>query len=232
MLSTKVYKRVFIVLVALFQISLIYAQDSIKVSSFSQSLFDLKGRTEQVMDLNGDPCALIRIACEDSLYQFEPNLGVVKRINLTGEALLYVPNGTKRMTIRHPKHIMLANYEFPEKLKGKGTYELKLTLKERNVKLCHLSIILNTSAQAEVKIDEVTISNPPYSRDVPMGTHKVFINAYGYKLASAELNVFQPEQKFRIYLTPDPNYKRNEKMREKLRAKGRINFVYFCKQKP
>lgn len=221
---TKVYKRIFVVLVALFEILSIYAQDSIKVSSFSQSLFDLKGRTEQVMDLNGDPCALIRIACEDSLYQFEPNLGVVKRINLTGEALLYVPNGTKRMTIRHPKHIMLANYEFPEKLKGKGTYELKIALKERKVKLCHLSITLNTTARAEVKIDEVTIPNSPYTRDVPMGTHKVFINAYGYKLAQTELNVFQPEQNFRINLNPDPNYERNEKIREKLRKKGKLDF--------
>jgi len=102
----------------------VWAQD-FRVSSFSLLESDLTARVDPVLDLNGDACALIRVIA-DKRFDFSGPLGVVKREDKTAEILLYVPAGTKSLTISHPHWGMLRNFALPMVLEGRRTYELVL----------------------------------------------------------------------------------------------------------
>lgn len=100
------------------------AQD-FKVVSFSLLESDLTARVDPVFDLNGDACALIKVI-GDKRFEISGPLGIVSRVDRTAETLLYVPAGTKLLTISHPRWGMLRNYPLPMTLEGKNTYELIL----------------------------------------------------------------------------------------------------------
>lgn len=101
-----------------------WAQD-FKVESFSLLESDLTARVDPVFDLNGDACALIKVAA-DKAFVFSGPLGIVKREDRTTEILLYVPAGTKQLTISHPRLGMMRNYALPLVLRGRNTYEMIL----------------------------------------------------------------------------------------------------------
>ncbi len=96
-----------------------------RVASFSLLESDLTARVNPVFDLNGDACALIKVI-GDSRFDFSGPLGIVKRTERTAEILLYVPAGTKQLTISHPSWGMLRNYALPMTLDGRDTYEMVL----------------------------------------------------------------------------------------------------------
>lgn len=102
----------------------VWAQD-FRVTSFSLLESDLTARVDPVLDLNGDACALVRVMA-DKRFEFSGPLGIVKREDKTAEILLYVPAGTKALTISHPRWGMLRNYMLPLVLEGRRTYELVL----------------------------------------------------------------------------------------------------------
>ena len=102
----------------------VWAQD-FRVTSFSLLESDLTARVDPVLDLNGDACALVRVMA-DKRFEFSGPLGVVKREDKTAEILLYVPAGTKALTISHPRWGMLRNFMLPLVLEGRRTYELVL----------------------------------------------------------------------------------------------------------
>ena len=90
---------------------------------------DLTARTKPVLDLNDDPCALIRlqIPTEEDV-SFEGNVIQVEKT--PGEYLIYVPEGTKRLRVKHPQCVPLV-IDFPENglsIKGKATYAIYLVL--------------------------------------------------------------------------------------------------------
>lgn len=96
-----------------------------KVASFRQLEMDLTARTYPMKDLNGDVCALIKVQM-DKDFSISGPLGIVKREDKVAETWLYVPQGTKRLTISHPRWGMIRNYELPMELKKFATYEMKL----------------------------------------------------------------------------------------------------------
>lgn len=121
--------RLYIFLIGfLFFYTLAYAQEMC-VKSFSYSPTDAAASVHQVLDGNNEPCALIRVLINEPDFEFETPLGIVKQTERTGEILLYVPAGSKKITIRHPRYGVLRDYAFPPPdamLKGKHVYELVL----------------------------------------------------------------------------------------------------------
>ena len=98
------------------------------MASFSLLESDLTARVDPVFDLNGDASALIKVI-GDKRFEFSGPLGIVKRTERTAEILLYVPAGTKQLTISHPEWGMLRNFALPMTLEGKNTYEMVLESK-------------------------------------------------------------------------------------------------------
>lgn len=110
-----------------------WGQD-IEIKDFVRNHTSLVARMNPVYDNADEACALIRFSVRDTLMIIEPNMGVVKRVNKPGEIQLYVPAGTKRMTVRYKNFLPLRDYVIPEALEGKATYDAIITVKENKQK--------------------------------------------------------------------------------------------------
>lgn len=100
----------------------------IKVKSFQKLDRDLFARTNPRMDLNDDPCTVIRFITPGKGLEFEGNV-VGEPLYFAGETVVYMTKGSKRVTIKHPEYGVL-RYEFPEKLDRQCVYEIPLKLIE------------------------------------------------------------------------------------------------------
>ncbi len=99
----------------------------ILVKDFSELPNDLAARTHEKLDANGNPCCLIKVIVPKQDVIFEG--WVIDQKYTPGEYWVYVPEGTTRIKIKHSELNPL-QYEFPQKLEGKHTYQLKLEIKE------------------------------------------------------------------------------------------------------
>ena len=86
---------------------------------------DLLARTHQRLDLNDEPCAVVRVSAADiDSYTFEGNIiGEVEY--KSGEAIVYMTKGSRNITVKSNKFGML-KYDFPEKLEKRVVYKLDL----------------------------------------------------------------------------------------------------------
>lgn len=106
------------------------AQKKIQVTKFERNVTSLIGSINQVEDNTGEACAVLRVRMPDNIFEIEPNLGIVKKETKTGELLLWIPVGTKRLTIRHYGVMPLAGYEIPFRLEPKVTYDAEVEIVE------------------------------------------------------------------------------------------------------
>lgn len=98
------------------------AGQKIVVKSFGRSYTSLRASTSPEEDKSGTACAVIRLYVRDAQFEVTPNLGTVRREVETGEIRLWVPQGTKWLTIRHAGMIPL-RYKIPMSIVPKVTYE-------------------------------------------------------------------------------------------------------------
>ena len=106
------------------------AQD-FKITKFQENMLDLTAARAAVKDKNGDICALIKFSVRDNKFTFEPNLGIVKTEQRVGETWLYVPQQTKRITIRHPQLGILRDYVIPVNIEQKMVYDAELQITDQ-----------------------------------------------------------------------------------------------------
>lgn len=100
----------------------------IRVKSFQKLDRDLFARTNPRMDLNDDPCTVIRFITQGKGLEFEGNV-IGEPLYFAGETVVYMTEGSKRVTIKHPDYGVL-RYEFPEQLDRQCVYEVPLKLIE------------------------------------------------------------------------------------------------------
>ena len=100
----------------------------IRVKSFNKLDRDLIARTNPRLDLNDEPCSVIRLISPAKGFQFEGNV-IGEPLEFAGETVIYMTKGSKRVTIKHPDYGVL-RYEFPEKLGKQAVYEIPLKLIE------------------------------------------------------------------------------------------------------
>lgn len=106
------------------------AQKKIQVTKFERNVTSLIGSMNQVEDNTGEACAVLRVRMPDDIFEIEPNLGIVKKETKTGELLLWIPVGTKRLTVRHYGVMPLTGYEIPVRLEPKATYDAEVEIVE------------------------------------------------------------------------------------------------------
>ena len=71
------------------------------VSSFRLLPNDVSAFVNSVRDLNDEACALVKVEAPSD-FAFSTPLGIVKRKDEVGEIWLYLPQGTKMLTLKHP----------------------------------------------------------------------------------------------------------------------------------
>lgn len=101
------------------------AQD-IQITRFERNYTSLIASVKPVYDNTGEACAVIRFFVRGTDFVIEPNLGVLKKETLPGEIRLYVPKGTKRLTVRKQGLMALNGYEIPIAIEPKVTYDVEM----------------------------------------------------------------------------------------------------------
>lgn len=113
--------------------SSVFAQE-IRVKSYKALERDLTARTQERLDRNDNPCSVIKIVSSGKDFSFEGNV-IGDPVVKNGETMIYITEGTRRLTIRHAKYGVL-RYELPERVKKQTVYELTLKLiEDKNNKL-------------------------------------------------------------------------------------------------
>lgn len=100
----------------------------------------------------------------------------MKRSDQVGEIWLYLPKGTKQITIKHPKWGVLRNWQLGMKLESRMTYELRLRTPLASVVEKHDTIVYTQTVVDTVKV-------VPQRRVVPV---------HGYALLTASLHTDGP----------------------------------------
>ena len=188
-------------LVLLLLTSLTIYSQGIAVEKFEAAPEDLTANLQgtQVLDQNGDVCALIRIQTTQKGFVFDVGvLGITKTDdNKVGEIWVYVPKGVKRITIRHPQLGSLVNYPFPIEIQGARTYRMYLTtgqvhtIIEQDDGMTYFALNV-TPAKALVMIDGVM---QPLDDDgaltlrLARGSHTLAIQAPGYDAYSTTFDL-------------------------------------------
>ena len=80
------------------------------VSSFRLMPNDASAFVNSVRDLNDEACALVKVEAPSD-FAFSTPLGIVKRKDEVGEIWLYLPQGTKMLTLKHPVWGVLRDYQ-------------------------------------------------------------------------------------------------------------------------
>ena len=126
-------KKILVFMLLLATASQLKAQD-IQITKFKRDITNLKASTEPVYDNTGEACALIRFLVSGKDYTIEPNLGMMRQENLPGEIRMYVPKGTKRLTVRRKDYMPLTGYEIPVVIEPKVTYIAELSITDEAIK--------------------------------------------------------------------------------------------------
>ena len=99
----------------------------LKVSEFQRMDRDLLARTQERLDLNDEPCAVVRVSIANAKnYTFEGNV-IGDVIYKPGEAIVYLTQGSRNITIKSDEFGSL-KYEFAQKLEKQVVYKLALQL--------------------------------------------------------------------------------------------------------
>ena len=107
--------------------------EDIKVVRFEVNNTSLIARMNQVEDNAGQVCAVLRFYVRGDGYTIEPNLGVVKHEEHDGEIRLWVPAGTKRLTVRHAGSKPLVGYSIPIRVESKTDYDIDVEVVENRI---------------------------------------------------------------------------------------------------
>lgn len=138
-LTGKTSKMVLATLMWLFCQARMFSQE-FSVASFQVLPNDVSAFIHHVRDLNDEACALIKVEAPSD-FAFSTPLGIVKRKDEVGEIWLYVPRGTKMLTLKHPQWGVIRDYKLGKPLESRMTYEMKLNLPKPAIAEKHDTII-------------------------------------------------------------------------------------------
>lgn len=176
-----------------------------KVESFAVSSFDLSARTNERVDLNGVPCALVKLQLPVDGCKFEGNI-VDTKFDVN-EYWIYMTKGSRRLDIKCPGatklSVIFADVSDIPALESNVTYVLTVTGYDIAV-----SGSTNPSATAivgsmavdfkpngaNIDLDGKNLGvTPSLLNDVAVGKHKVTIRYKGYEAAELDVEVHRDE---------------------------------------
>jgi len=128
------------------------------VQSFKKLEWDLDARSNYPMlDQNNRKAALIKVVIPDSGFDFDVGvMGVVGVKQEVGEIWVYVPEGVRKITVKHQTYGIIRDYEFGCPIESACVYEMRLhvPLKPQSTVIVKDSIVyvpLPVKAQRERK---------------------------------------------------------------------------------
>lgn len=186
---------------------------NLSVSGFSLLESDMTARTiAPERDANGELTALIRVVSTASGFVFEGgSLGIVKADQRVGEWWVYVPDGARTLTIRHPQLGVMRNYAYPVPVRGGSVYELVLVhgnvevvVRERQI-LTEFVVINTEPPGADVYLNNEPVGKTPFATDKPEGRYEWRVERNLY-LPQAGIFDLVPGEQVRLDLELVPDF--------------------------
>ena len=152
-----------------------------KVVSFKVLENDMTARRLETkkLDNNGREAALVKFLSPGVGYEFDcGSTGVVETVRKTGEIWLYIPRGSRKLTVTHSTYGVMRDYEYPIAIKSGVTYEMILDPGIGK----YMNITANQNGAA-VYVDGDSIGVTPLSNYLVYGKHsiKAFKDRYLYE---------------------------------------------------
>ena len=164
----------------------------LKVKSFQVSEGDLIARTSPRNDLNGKPCAVIRVGIALQHVQFAGNV-MGDPIAEPGEYLVYMPQGNTELTIRHNNYLPLIVNFFDYgigRLQSGCTYRLTILKGDHDSSEPQIQgnfLVLNiTPKQSRISVDggqqESANAEGVFKTFLTLGSHTYRVESEGYDI--------------------------------------------------
>ncbi len=194
---------------------LIVKGQSVTVSSFRLLESDLtaimSGSSE--VDQNGETAALVKVVTSQTGFTFDGGvLGIVKVKQTPGEILLYLPFGSKKITIKHPQLGVLRDYYFSVPLESGRTYEMVLNtgIVQTFVQQARTSqyvVFQVTPPNAIVELDGVVLSTEDgtAAKMMKFGSYDYRVMAPNYTPVTGRITVNDPQNKHIVSVELKPN---------------------------
>jgi hypothetical protein len=115
-------KHLFIILLATFSLQTLIAQE-FDIREFKAEPSDLAARRNQMLTVNGEPCALIKVTTNIKGMQFESNVGIVEVVHQNDGYWVYVAPRERRVKLMADGFISL-DVVMPEPAKSLTVYHL------------------------------------------------------------------------------------------------------------
>ena len=206
--------RVFTSALFLFFFFTISLSAQIAVKSFRVLPNDLDARTyHPVKDQNGDKCALIKVVSTETGFDWEGgSLGITKVVKKTGEFWVYVPYGSKRITIKHGQLGVLRNYIYPEAINEATVYEMVLTtgtvvtsIVAPQIKSQWVVVTTNPTS-ADIYIDDKHCGQTPFQQEFKEGKHTFRISKDLHHTEAGQFELNSEDGKKTMDFNLKPNF--------------------------
>lgn len=211
------------------------AAQELEFKSFELKVMDAAAKTHTVLDLNGDPCALLRVFVAVDDADFKGSLGILEdsgqrapkrndnniegNIGIRGEAkkirnseyVMYIPANSKSITVQGSGFLPFT-YTFNQKIEGLRTYELYLRVPETGPKKHTIASnfvrIDVTPANATVLIDGVMqpLQNGSLSAELSLGSHTYQVAAPQYHGQTGTFDLVASSETLRLNIDLKPAF--------------------------
>ena len=181
-----------IIILATFLLSAMMAfGQEMSVKSFEYLPKDLTARTSARNDRNGIPCAVIRVGIALQGVVFDGNT-IGAPVYNTGEYLVYMPGGSRQITIRHdsylPLTVVFADYGI-DKVESSNTYRLTVpTGTTPSPQRKGNFLIMNVTPTSS----QVTIDDGVSTATESDGSFKIFLNNGTHSYSVEAGNAYSP----------------------------------------
>ena len=184
-------KKLLILSSLLFAVFISIDAQKMTVESFEYLPKDLTARTSARNDRNGIPCAVIRVGIALQGVVFDGNT-IGKPVYNTGEYLVYMPGGSRQITIRHdsylPLTVVFADYGI-DKVESSNTYRLTVpTGTTPSPQRKGNFLIMNVTPTSS----QVTIDDGVSTATESDGSFKIFLNNGTHSYSVEAGNAYSP----------------------------------------
>ena len=206
-----------VVLFLLLFLSIGAVAQNITVKSFKDMPMDMSASSLEGkrIDRNGAVAALIKIVSTETGFSFDGGtLGIVDSKQKVGEIWLWVPYGSRKLTIVHPQLGVLSDYYYPIEIKAEHTYEMVLNT-------AHVETVINEVVNQQYLVFQVSPSNAKLEvndevwelgadgmamKFVNFNEYTYRVQAPGYEPDAGKIIVNDPNNAHKVTVTLHPIY--------------------------
>ena len=179
----------------------------LSVESFTIAPNDISATLNPRLDLNNNPCGLVKVQLPVSGAQFEGNI-IYPVPNKTGEYWVYMTEGSKELLVKtpgfNPLRVTFADYQITS-INSKTTYVLTLTL-PNNVLISDPNyqylVLTVTPANSSVYIDDrlQAVEEGTVSAYLSQGSHSYRVESPGYATEKGEVEIGESKRELKVSL--------------------------------